>query len=87
MVPRNYSLLSYGRRWRTANEFQFTNDFEPVLKNFINEILHNARKNDKIYQVRASISDTSDIVIQNIDTILERGEKLEVLVEKSEDLK
>jgi len=41
---------------------------------------------DKISRVQAEIDQTKDIMVANIDVIIERGEKLELLVDKTEHL-
>eukprot|EP01080_Neovahlkampfia_damariscottae_P007182 gene7182-11494_t len=43
-------------------------------------------KNEKIFQIKNQVEETKDIMIENIEKVIERGEKLEILVEKSEDL-
>lgn len=46
----------------------------------------NANTNAKLAQVQIKIDETQAILHQNIDLVLQRGEKISVLVEKSEDL-
>merc|ERR1712072_251638 len=41
---------------------------------------------DKLSSVRGKINDTKSAMVQNIEKILERGEKIEILVDKSERL-
>merc|ERR1711879_886069 len=77
---------NYGQRWRSARAFQFNNDFEAILKKLVCENLESARKADKVSKIKSTIDDTKMHMVENINTILERGEKLEVLVEKSDDL-
>jgi len=43
-------------------------------------------KADKITAIKKDLDDTSQIVMKSIDQLLERGEKLEDLVDRSEDL-
>ena len=41
---------------------------------------------DKITQIKAEMDETKDILLKSIDSLLERGEKIEHLVEKTEIL-
>jgi synaptobrevin family protein YKT6 len=43
-------------------------------------------KDDKITKIQGQLDSTKDIMVDNIDKILQRGEKLDVLVLKSEEL-
>lgn len=58
------------------------------LKNSIKDKLahFNDPSNDKINQLQTKIDDVKDVMIDNIDKILERGEKLETLVESTDQL-
>lgn len=47
---------------------------------------HNDTKNDKVMRVQGQIEEVKGVMVRNIDSVLERGEKIEVLAEKSEDL-
>lgn len=47
----------------------------------------NDPSNDKIAVLQTKIEDIKADMIDNLDKVLERGEKLEVLVEKTEDVK
>ena len=47
---------------------------------------YNTSGDDKISRIKDSLDSTKNIMVQNIETVLNRGEKLEVLVEKAEDL-
>lgn len=50
------------------------------------ETCQDARQIDKIYDIRASLDETMVVMHQTIDKILERGEKLDDLVERSAQL-
>lgn len=41
---------------------------------------------DKVTQVHSEISQTKNIMMQNIETIIQRGEKIDSIIEKSEEL-
>src|SRR3989338_4270111 len=47
---------------------------------------YNNFENDKIYKLKNQIDATKDVMISNIDKVIDRGEKLESLVERTEVL-
>jgi len=77
-------LATYGDRAKTAIAFAFNADFQRVLQQQMEKF--NAQKNDKIAKVQEEISQVKDVMIKNIDKVLERGEKIELLVDKTEVL-
>lgn len=60
-------------------------EFTPVLKQQIN-FFNNTRKNDRIQKVKGQIEEVKDIMIDNIDKVLDRGEKIDLLVNRTSDL-
>ena len=58
--------------------------FEPLDKAIIE--YQDPAKADKICKIQKDLDDTMDIMHKTIDNVLERGAKLDTLVEKSNDL-
>jgi len=77
-------LNTYGDRGKTAIAFAFNADFQRVLQQQMDRF--NSTKDDKVQRVREEISQVKDVMIKNIDKVLERGEKIELLVDRTEDL-
>jgi len=78
-------IATYGDRWRTAIAFAFNADFARVLQAQMDRI--NSQENDpKITKIRGQLSEVKDTMMENIDKVLLRGEKIELLVDKTEDL-
>jgi len=77
-------LATYGDRGKTAIAFAFNADFQRVLQQQMDR--YNSTKDDKVARVREEISQVKDVMIKNIDKVLERGEKIELLVDKTEVL-
>lgn len=75
-------LSTYAGRWQTAIAFQFQSDFQHTLSSVMER--WNEAKDDKLATIRSDLSAVKDVMIKNIDKVLERGEKIELLVEKSE---
>jgi len=40
----------------------------------------------KIEEIKEQLSDTKGVMLQNIDHILDRGDKIELLIDKTEDM-
>jgi len=77
-------LATYGERAKTAIAFAFNADFQRVLQQQMEKF--NAQKNDKIAKIQEEVSQVKDVMIKNIDKVLERGEKIDLLVDKTEVL-
>ena len=60
-----------------------------IKNNYIEHIFNNyqdPKKCDKIELIKSQLDETKDIMINNINLILERGEKIEDLLQQSKDL-
>ncbi|CAE7277587.1 YKT61, partial [Symbiodinium sp. KB8] len=73
----------HGTRWKSATE----DNSHPLPS--LEEALAKYQKPeevDKLLRVQRSLDDTKEILVQSIETVLAKGERLEKLVEQSEDL-
>jgi len=61
--------------------------FGPKLQQFMHYCETNPSEFNKIAQVQQRVQEVKDIVIDNIDKVLERGERIDTLVEKTDTLK
>ena len=68
-----------------AIAFEMNEAFAPVLKQKCEFYLTN-READVISSVKSKIDETREVMVENIDRILERGEKIELLVDKTENM-
>jgi len=68
---------------RTAIAFEMDAEFSPVLRQKC-EFYATNRDADVITSVRGKIDDARDVMLENIDQLLERGEKIELLVDKAD---
>jgi len=80
----NLFLNQYGNRWQNAIAFSFQTDFQRQLQ--LNMDKFNDLKDDKIHKVQQDLNSVKDTMVLNIEKVLERGEKIELLVEKTEIL-
>jgi len=81
---KNRFIATYGDRGKTAIAFAFNADFQRVLQTQMDA--YNQQKDDRVTRVKDEISQVKDVMIKNIDKVLERGEKIELLVDKTEVL-
>merc|ERR1719197_1239107 len=82
-------VAQYGREQPlTAIAFAYNEEFGPVIQQrmeFYNSD-HADRTIDNIGAVKAQIDDVKNVMVQNIEKVLERGEKIELLVDKTDRL-
>lgn len=75
----------YGQAAKNAIAFSLNEGFGPILRQRM-EFFNTDPSADKLSQVKAQIDDVRTIMLENIDRVLERGEKMELLVDKTEQL-
>ena len=75
----------YGDRARTAIAFAMNEEFARILQQQMT-FFNADPAADNIGRVRAQINDVKDVMVQNIEKVLERGEKIELLVDKTDRL-
>lgn len=73
--------LKYGSRSSTAESYAL-NDFHAVLEQ---QMIYFSN-NDKFHQVQGDIDAVREVMVTNIEKVLERGEALEILVDKTDNL-
>ncbi|XP_060171847.1 VAMP-like protein YKT61 [Lycium barbarum] len=76
-------LKNFGESWKTAQ----SDNAQPWP--YLNEALakfQDPAEADKLFKIQRELDETKIILHKTIDSVLERGEKLDSLVEKSSDL-
>ncbi|XP_077984986.1 vesicle-associated membrane protein 7-like [Glandiceps talaboti] len=83
-VKRRFVTM-YGSRAQTALPFAMNSEFSRVLQT---QMRHYSESSDvdNVSRVQGEIDELKGIMVKNIDTIAARGEKLELLIDKTEDL-
>ena len=69
---------------RTAVALQMNAEFQPVLRGLMEK--YNEAADTSIDRIRSHVAEISDNMIDNIDKIMQRQEKIELLVEKTDTL-
>ncbi|GMI35419.1 hypothetical protein TrCOL_g6361 [Triparma columacea] len=75
----------YGSQALTAIAFSMNEEFSPVLKKEM-EFYNNNPEADAVTKVKGQIEDVKNVMVENIEKVLERGEKIELLVDKTDRL-
>jgi len=81
----NRFRATYGERIYNAGNLEMNDGFSRVMRERM-EFFSNDKNADKITKVKGDIEDAKQVMVKNIDKVLERGAKIEVLVDKTEDL-
>lgn len=68
----------------TASENEFDRDFCPVLAKVV--YAYNTGQGDRLSQIRTQVEDVKQIMLDNVEKVIERGERLDDLLLKTEDL-
>ncbi|KAL8152644.1 hypothetical protein V2J09_010404 [Rumex salicifolius] len=75
-------VTTYGRSILTAPAYAMNDEFSRVLSQRI-EYYSNDPNSDSINRIKGELSQVRNVMIDNIDKVLERGERLELLVDKT----
>ncbi|KAF9605729.1 hypothetical protein IFM89_018125 [Coptis chinensis] len=76
-----------GGKADTAIAKSLNKEFGPVMKEHMQYIIDHAEEIGKLSKVKAQVSEVKSIMLENIDKALDRGERLDILAEKTEDLR
>lgn len=79
-------LSTYGLTAATALPYAMNTDFSRVIANEM-KACNESRDYDSISRVHGQIDELKDIMVKNIENVTARGERLELLVNKSENLR
>lgn len=60
-------------------------DFRPILQDWIGKY-NNKSEVDKLSNLKKELSELEEQALRNMDKVIERGERIEILVKKSETL-
>ncbi|XP_012943229.1 vesicle-associated membrane protein 7 [Aplysia californica] len=74
----------YGVRAQTALPYAMNSDFSRTMSSQMRSVSED--KPDQVTKVQDQVEELKGIMVRNIDQLAERGERLELLVDKTEDL-
>ncbi|KAI3982132.1 hypothetical protein MKX01_019038 [Papaver californicum] len=76
---------TYGRAVHTALAYAMNDEFSRVLNQQM-EYYSNDPNADRINRLKGEMSQVRNVMIENIDKVLERGDRLELLVDKTANM-
>ena len=77
---------NYGDRAQTANAFAMNEEFAPVLQRRMAHF-NNDPNGDMLTKAQHQVQDLKQGAMKNINKVLERGEKIDLLVDKTDRMK
>ncbi|XP_074574302.1 vesicle-associated membrane protein 711-like [Curcuma longa] len=78
-------VKTYGRACHTAPAYAMNDEFSRVLSQQI-DYYSNDPNADRMNRIKGEMSQVRNVMIENIDKVLERGERLELLVDKTANM-
>lgn len=79
-------LKKHGETAKTATANSLQKTYGPELKKQLEYAIAHPEEISKIAAVQAQVGEVQKVMLQNIDKVLERGEKLDTIVDKSDNL-
>ncbi|CAN6468362.1 unnamed protein product [Victoria cruziana] len=76
-----------GGKADTAMAKSLNKDFGPIMKENMQYVIDHAEEIAKLVKVKGQVSEVKSIMMENIDKVMDRQEKLDVLSEKTENLR
>ncbi|PWA53936.1 vesicle-associated membrane protein [Artemisia annua] len=71
---------------RFSIAYNLDREFGPILKEHMDYCLNHPDEMSKLSKLKAQITEVKGIMMDNIEKVLDRGEKIELLVDKTENL-
>uniref|UniRef100_A0A7N0V851 Uncharacterized protein n=1 Tax=Kalanchoe fedtschenkoi TaxID=63787 RepID=A0A7N0V851_KALFE len=86
-VKDDFSKRYGGSKAATAVAKSLNREFGPKLKEHMVHCTEHPEEISKLAKVKAQVSEVKGVMMENIEKVLERGEKIEVLVDKTDNLR
>ncbi|KAL3717761.1 vesicle-associated membrane protein 721 [Eucalyptus grandis] len=71
----------------TASANSLNKEFGPKLKEHMQYCVDHPEEISKLAKVKAQVSEVKGVMMENIEKVLDRGEKIELLVDKTDNLR
>ncbi|XP_022873725.1 putative vesicle-associated membrane protein 726 [Olea europaea var. sylvestris] len=71
----------------TASANSLNKEFGPKLKEQMQYCIDHPEEISRLAKVKAQVSEVKGVMMENIEKVLERGDKIEILVDKTENLR
>ncbi|XP_059632204.1 putative vesicle-associated membrane protein 726 [Cornus florida] len=86
-VKDDFNKKYSGGKAATAGANSLKKEFGPKLKEHMQYCVDHPEEISKLAKVKAQVTEVKGVMMENIEKVLDRGEKIELLVDKTEDLR
>ncbi|XP_028773450.1 putative vesicle-associated membrane protein 726 [Neltuma alba] len=86
-IKEEFSKKYGGGKAATASARALNKEFGPKLKEQMQYCVDHPEEISKLAKVKAQVSEVKGVMMENIEKVLDRGEKIELLVDKTENLR
>ncbi|XP_016439797.1 putative vesicle-associated membrane protein 726 isoform X1 [Nicotiana tabacum] len=86
-VKDDFSKRYAGGKAATASAKSLNREFGSKLKEHMKYCVDHPEEISKLSKVKAQVSEVKGVMMENIEKVLDRGEKIELLVDKTENLR
>ncbi|KAJ6853277.1 uncharacterized protein M6B38_250145 [Iris pallida] len=86
-VKEDFNKRYGGGKAATAGANSLNREFGPKLKEQMQYCVDHPEEISKLSKVKAQVSEVKGVMMENIEKVLDRGEKIELLVDKTENLR
>lgn len=86
-VKEDFNKRYGGGKASTAGSKSLNKEFGPKLKEHMRYCVDHPEEINKLAKVKAQVSEVKGVMMENIEKVLDRGEKIELLVDKTENLR
>lgn len=86
-IKEEFTKKYGGGKAATASTRGLNKEFGPKLKEQMQYCVDHPEEISKLAKVKAQVSEVKGVMMENIEKVLDRGEKIELLVDKTENLR
>nr|GMD25156.1 vesicle-associated membrane protein 722 [Ipomoea batatas] len=86
-IKEEFTKKYGGGKAATAVANSLNREFGPKMKDQMQYCVDHPEEISKIAKVKAQVSEVKGVMMENIEKVLDRGEKIEILVDKTENLR
>ncbi|WMV36153.1 hypothetical protein MTR67_029538 [Solanum verrucosum] len=86
-VKDDFTKKYGGGKAATAVANSLNKEFGPKIKDQMQYCVDHPEEINKLAKVKAQVSEVKGVMMENIEKVLDRGEKIELLVDKTENLR
>ncbi|CAM8978856.1 unnamed protein product [Rhodiola kirilowii] len=85
-VKEDFSKKYEGGKAAAATANSLSKEYGPKLKELMQYCVDHPEEFTKLSKVKAQVSEVKGVMMENIEKVLDRGEKIELLVDKTDNL-